>query len=240
MNSKTSSLIFFVIILTVFPVFGQEVILDEEPETYNLQQSWGPNRTNYFQFIVFRGQYLQIGSSMLETETIQNKSLGGQLQYKRKINNLFSGVVEAVYNFDQFGFDCDKPSQLNGASNYDKEHLKMHSTGINGLFRINIDKRRGNYLGKFLELGLFADYLITSEHIGYYKAKEGVDKFKKVTYTESGLNYINPLQYGILIRLGLNKYGIFYRNRYTYWISDFTINGFLPKHQLGISYSFTD
>lgn len=240
MNSKTSSIIFLVIALTVIPGFGQEVLLEETPNISPQQESWGPNRDNYIQFIMYRGQYLPVGGVMLDTKISQNQSGGVRLQYKRKLNNLFSGLFEAVYNADQFGFSCDKPSQLNGATNYNKELLKMHSAGINVLFRINFDKKRGNHLGSFLELGLFADYLITSKHIGYYVGTEGIDKFNKVKVTESGLNYINPFQYGILLRIGSDKYGLFYRSRYTDWITDPTINGYLPKHQLGLSYSLTD
>ncbi|MEA1877557.1 MAG: hypothetical protein U9N86_11900 [Bacteroidota bacterium] len=240
MNSKTSGIIFLVITLTVFPAFGQEVLIEETPDISIQQESWGPNRDNYIQFIMYRGQYIPVGGLMLDTKTIQNQSGGIQLQYKRKLNNLFSFLIEAVYNADQFGFSCDKPSQLNGATNYDKELLKMHSAGLNVLLRINFDKKRGNHLGKYLELGLFANYLITSNHIAYYEGTEGVDKFNKVRVTESGLNYINPFQYGILMRIGSDKYGLFYRSRYTDWITDPTINSYLPKHQLGLSYSLTD
>ncbi|MCK5821694.1 MAG: hypothetical protein KAH17_07405 [Bacteroidales bacterium] len=240
MKLKIISIIFFVANLTVFPVSGQEVLIDEAPETSTDQGSWGPNRNNYIQLTFYRGQYLPIGGVMLETKTIQNLSTGVQLQYKRKINNTFSGIVEAVYNSDQFGLNCDKPSQINGATSYYKEQLIMHSAGINTLFRVNIDKKRGNHLGQYLEVGLFVDYLFISNHIGFSDGSASSGKFKKVKVTESGLNYINPLQYGYMIRIGMDKYGLFYKNRFTYWINDPTINGFLPSHQLGIVYSFTD
>ncbi len=240
MKSKIVSILFLVLTLNAITAFGQAVLLEEKPETNMEKKNWGPNRNNYIQFIIYRGQYLPIGGVMLNTNTIQNQSSGVLLQYKRKLNNVFSGIAEAVFNTDQFGLSCDEPSQINGASNYYKEFLTMNSAGINGLVRINFDKRRGNHLGKFIEFGLFADYLIKSTHKGYYKGKTGVSKYKKVTVTESGLEYIVPFHYGFLIRLGVDKYGFYYRNRYTNWILDPTIRGFLPTHQLGLSYCFTD
>jgi len=240
MKNKKSRIVFLLIILTVLPSFGQEVLLDETPDTSNQKESWGPNRDNYIQFITYRGQFLPIGIGMLNTETIQNQSAGIQLQYKRKIDNLFSGLIELTYNSDQFGLNCDNPSQINGATNYFKEQLRMYSAGINTLFRININKRRGNHLGKYMEFGLFAEYLIASNHIGYIEGIDETDKFNRVKITESGLTYTKPLQYGFLIRIGADKYGFFYKNRQTQWINDRIINGYLPSHQLGISYSFTD
>lgn len=235
---RTRIAILLLLIITSFiPGIAQKILLEESPGVTNTKDNWGPNRKHYIQTTAYNLQFLPIGEDLIDLRIAQNQAWGIMVQYKRRLNSVFSLVAAAVYNTDRFSFKTDQASIINMNEEYNKEFLKMQTLGYNERIRLNLNKRRGNHLGKYIDLGFFSEYLIMSRHIGHIPANKSVDGFKNTKIIESGLDYLNPFQYGVIVQFGIDNLGIYYKGKLSKWIADNTIAGNLPVHQIGLNYA---
>ena len=104
---------------------------------------------------------------------------------------------------------------------HDKEKIKLHGLGATFYNRFNFGKR-GNIIGKYLDIGGFLNYTINSIHYTKDNISDSEDLFNSDTHAKvkvvknSRLDYIQPIQYGVYCRAGIDWFAL----KFTYRFSD--------------------
>jgi len=186
--------------------FSQKVLLDEEVPQEVVKSKWGENLQHfghlYVSFGFFTGPSeigakIKYGSSML--------SIIGY-RYKYKVSNYYSLGADLSFSFKNYYLKDDDNKILPDNVNHDKEYFTFISPRLEIYQRINIDKR-GNKLGKYLDIGAFGSYNVSTK----YYTRDKVDNmpYEKINITTIKLKYIEPLSYGITARIGYNEIALF-------------------------------
>ena len=125
------------------------------------------------------------------------------------------------------------------ANIHDKETLRLNNLGFEIFQRINFG-RRGNFVGKFIDMGLYYNWAFDVKHA--YKDKidqsNNPDMAKNTKIINRNLNYIDDFNYGLRARLGFNRSVL----TFTYRLSDLFDKTFhnneidieMPRFTLGI------
>jgi len=209
MRNITLTIIAFFFLGTVF---AQKIEMEEDVRLLDIKiPKVGQNLRHYSHW------YLGYGSIIPYQEEVGAKIkppysfsfLMGN-RYKLKLNNYFALGLSGGYNYTSFRLKQDGFKQIPNIVQHRKEKFIFHSLYADAYFRVNFGKR-GNIVGKFIDLGGYGDYIFSAKH-------ETDDKFPKTSnpggYTDTrqintGLNYINRVNYGATVRVGINRYILF-------------------------------
>lgn len=181
---------------------------------------------------------LRFSTGLFENAVPINVLRSGQyvvgFRNKIRINNFFAIGFQAELNRSRFGITQDAGKIVPDTIINDKESFMIDHADAGFYFRINFDKRRGNYMGHFLDIGCYGGYNIRRFHFTQNETFDG--RIQKLW--EKQVSYINPLQYGVFARIGINRYGITAH----YMLSDiFTASSAfqqLPKFSFGLEIGF--
>lgn len=225
---------FFLLIIGLLltaPLDAQEVVIHEDLKGDTLKPTFGMNRKHYRHS--FLGSHFFLGNSegpsgKLRTGLSWAMEYG--IRYKRRFNNVFSGGIEwSVKRLAYIPSDWGM-AVLPYEEEIRKERLVLIQTGPGIYQRINFQKRRGDFIGRFLDLGVYGYWNFSSRHVySYDNARD-----ERVKVKTSRLSYIQPFDYGVLARLGFNNFVI----RGSYRFSDhFKENSGMeefPRFSLGL------
>ncbi len=211
---KTTLLIISALFFTLFTT-AQTVELEEDVRLLDIKKpTRGQNLRHYNHW------YLEYGSIIPVKEDPGAKvkspfafSFSAGNRYKLKLNNYFAVGLGAAYSYTSFRLKQDAQKQIPNNITHRKEKYIFHALAADAFFRINFGKR-GNIVGKFIDLGGYGSYAFSAKH-------EYEDKIKKpqmagytdTRQTNTGLQYINRLNYGATVRMGINRYVLFGRYR---------------------------
>lgn len=214
MMKNITKILVLILIINFFQfekIKAQEVILKQRVELDTVPKKIGQNLKRYSHF------YLGLGAIVG-----QNEGDGGDLnygrsldftagfRYKYKINNIYALGLDAKYNWTSFNLKQNDDKILPNNLKHEREVINFNNFGFIAFNRINFDKNRGNYIGKFLDLGAYADWTFTVRHkytTEYNVAGNANQSVSEVT--NSGLLYVESLNYGLTARLGFGKF-VFY------------------------------
>ncbi len=203
MKNKFLEIIFlsaFCLFLISSQTFSQTVVL-QEVVADTASSSFGVNKTH---FIHFYGGYQFVAGENHSGSEVKYGPSGGfkyGLRYKYKVNGLISTGFDLGYHGTNYNL-VQKTGKLFD-SNLHKEEYFSFSAFEAGLYgRINFDVNRGNYMGKFLDIGLAYNRNIRIAHVFKDHLTNGNDVETSVTK----LNFVNYNTFYALARLGINKY----------------------------------
>jgi len=186
----------------VFSAFSQNVILQGTPQTDNIPQK-GANRQQYFWV-----QLSLFGTDLVFNELNSKQNFGNyyglSLNKKYKLNSVFShgfgiGMHHQAYNLSNSGLDSLSYSDWN------KGRLNFTGLNLNYFLRLNFDPKRGNIIGKYLDIMPFY------QHNFHQRAT-----FERGKVTEKKVKSHFPERYaiGAEARLGYNFFSIYVRYKY--------------------------
>ncbi|MGL4595921.1 MAG: hypothetical protein ACRCYO_00240 [Bacteroidia bacterium] len=237
----------FKFLLVVFLAFAsdlaaQKELLNIQVDTTTKIPNWGPNRRHYFQ------QYIGLGimPGPMEKGAKTNwwsTSLLYGYRYKLKLWSWNALVVEGAYRHDRYSINQKQTKLLPvDPLRHQRERISLHN--ITGAFydRINLGKR-GNVLGRWIDLGVYADYAFRVSHVyldQYYDSNsfQGGQVRRKTRVTR--LPFANKLNYGASVRYGSYFYAIWVNYRMTDIIKypeGATATPDLPKIVVGMEFS---
>ena len=190
--------------------FSQNVVLEQDVNKDTVQQTNGPNLKHFSQFYV--GYGLVAGETDGSGADIKYGASDQWMvgyRYKRKISNFYALGYELNYNAYTFVLDDSKDKLFPTSVSYDKEKLVLHNLGLVLYNRFNFG-RRGNHLGKYLDLGAYGDWSFDSKYIAKYEL-DSANAFgaKKIKMISKDLQYLNKIHYGVLARFGINRFMVF-------------------------------
>ena len=238
MNFKTMQKI-IILLLFLFPAFfadAQSVLLEEDVDYYEDVPEYGHNRKHYYHFYGSYGHML--GSTNEDKSKIapflsQYFDLG--MRYKRRFSQFYSMGYDIIINNRNFRLADDESRNLPADDILDKESINLF-TLEGGLYsRFNVDSRRGNYIGDFLDIGVFGGWNFLSRYYYKHEFTEGQNR----KFSAYNPDYLETFNYGAFVRAGYNRYVLFARYRLSNLINTDDNNyEDLPAFNVGVQVGF--
>ncbi|MFO8054185.1 MAG: hypothetical protein R6U19_03365 [Bacteroidales bacterium] len=217
---------------------AQSVLLEEKVDFYEDTSRRGPNRTHYHHMYSGWGMMFGItNDGVINTDPLLSHYFELGMRYKLKLGKYYSLGYELGLNSYNFCLDKDDENRsFPDTMQYDKEKVNLFALSGGLYHRINIDKRRGDYIGNFFDMGVYGEWNYASRY--FYKEEYGKDRKRKVSVYNP--DYLNDFNYGVFIRGGYNRYVVFVRYRLSEHIdSDANTNYHdLPPFNAGVQIGF--
>lgn len=189
---------------------AQEVLLKQDVKDATQTGNFGPNQKYYLH--AFVGYGFIVGAAEEKTSRINygyshDWQIG--LRFKFKVAEFYALGLDATLNPQTYYLKQKEPKNLPDTNLHGTEKLRLTNVGLGFFNRFNFDKR-GDYMGNFLDLGIFGNWLPVSTHI-YHDEFEDTDVpgASQATVKLKNLNYLTNFNYGVTARVGFNRY-VFY------------------------------
>lgn len=191
-------------LLTCFFSNAQMVLLEEDVAADTVAPTTGPNRTNFGHF------YLSYGVPIADVHTGADIYIGRSFdfdfgyRYKRKLSRHYALGFEVFYKVQDFNLKQDSGKIVPDTILHDKERLRFNNLGIGIYNRFNFGKR-GDVVGNFIDIGVYGSWAYRLANI----TKDELPNGNKVRTKITKLDYYEPINYGVVARIGFNRY-VFY------------------------------
>jgi hypothetical protein len=240
---KRYYLILFLIIFYLKISFSQSVLLEENVKSYDLDKpKYGPNLRHFTHFYIGygfiadkpRGNGIQIKHDFSHTITIGYR-------YKLKIFNFLAIGSDFNYYYMVYYLKQNSSKTVPNSVIHDKEKLKFNNLGAEAYLRINFG-RRGNYIGKYIDFAAFYNWGFSIKHFYEDKVDDKTNPYmaRVIRVTNRDLNYVEPFNYGVRARIGINRIVIAgtYRlsNLFTQSFRENVADVELPRFSIGLQY----
>jgi hypothetical protein len=228
--------IFLLIALMIafFSMDAQTVLLEEEVDYYEETPENGPNRKNFYH--VYGSWGMMFGATDGgRSDIIPYFSDHGDLgfRYKRKFSNFYSMGYEVFTSSYAFRLADKNSRTLPDTIHYDKEKINLYALGAGYYNRFNFG-RRGDYIGNFLDIGVYGEWNFASRYMYKHELNDG----RKRKFKVSNPDYLNTLNYGAFARAGYNRYVLYARYRLSSIIDQDKKYADLPVFTVGIQIGF--
>ncbi|MCB9261534.1 MAG: hypothetical protein H6607_04100 [Flavobacteriales bacterium] len=218
-------IILAVAVASFFCANAQSIMLKQDVNEDTVVSNFGRNRKHFYAGNV--GFASIIGNTDNDSFSLKNAAswqFNAGVYYKYRVSQPYSLVFRLDYVFDKYKFKTD-------SSNVKYANLVMQTARLEFANRFNYG-RRGNYLGRYLEIGISADYAYRNRFFTKTTAPDNSNytSEKSILY---GLKYIEPFNYSAHARLGFNKFVL----TADYRLSDNTnnlVNYNLPPLAVGV------
>ncbi len=235
-------ILILILLLSSGMASAQQLIMEEivEPSPGNSQV--GPNKRHFIETRLFYGFLNKWEDKSYPVKFLGSGEFEALVRYKLKINPMLSTGGSLAYLNQVY---ISNHINIHDTLSSDRDLFKINSIKSAIFLRLNIDPKRGNYLGKYIEAGVYGSwsYSLKREITNNYDESNelGIRKSKEIL---SGLDYLNRIQYGTYVSLGFGNYEISYRHRMS-WIFnkyayptdpriDYSLSHF-PSNTLGLS-----
>lgn len=210
MKYLTTLIVVFLVTLT--GIYSQEVVLDMNVEDQYTQEK-GPNMRHFFHFYIGGGMVADFGEE--EGSKIKGWRSGQFVfgyRYKLKLLSFYSLGADLGYRSTDYFLEEREENSSNPSNPFtyytegiQRQVLNCQGIGLEVYQRINFGKR-GNSLGKYLDLGFRGQWnFLTSETL-VLKFEEYNFPQKKSRVKNKQLRYVEPFRYEATARLGFNKF----------------------------------
>ncbi len=198
----------FLFVFLILHAEAQEHLLDYTSRNFDSMGNYGPNLTH---FVHLYGQFGFHYDPQLVFNFPSQTILG--FRYKLKINNFLAVGAEIFAANTTFTLRQNSDKKIPDTILHKSENLNFSSLGGSVFMRINFNKRRGNYLGTYLDIGARSNWNYNVKHT--YK-DENQKSGTIVKTIERKLPYTEKFYHEFFARFCFNKVGVFV----TYRISE--------------------
>jgi hypothetical protein len=195
-----------------------EELMNEEVE-YDFSSNYGPNQKNFMQGFTYYG--FVVGPSDTGVTLNYGLSYNGIVgwRYKRKLSGLFALVGDMGFGLGDFNISQPHKNYFLDTTfwgvndiSHRKEKVGYYAIDLSGYLRINFDPKRGNWLGRYIDLGANGSYIFASKYVAVDDRKDARLKSRFTRFP-----YVSPLQYDLTAKLGTNILAVVVKYR----MSDF-------------------
>ncbi len=211
--------------------FSQEIVFSEDVASDTVRPTRGPNLKK------FMHPYIAIGFPFHTDEALDYTKAGASsvfdygVRFKRKLNNTFAVGMDISMNWAAYKIKQKDGKSVPDSIRHDQEKFQVNSLTPAVYARINVG-RRGNYIGNYLDLGAYGSWNFRRAH--KTTDKNSQDELVKVMTTR--LDYMEPLSYGVLARIGVNRYVLTARYRLSDLFTESSKLPELPRLSAGIEF----
>lgn len=208
--SKCFILLIIFFLFSVCLLNAQTVLLEQNLKKDTVKKTIGQNLKHFVHF--YAG--ISFAAGPTESDSIKiNYGLSNSfvfgIRYKRKICNLYSLGYNAGISANSFNINQNKNKRFIDDSIHKKEKLILTAISLELYNRFNFGKR-GNIIGKYIDLGVSGQWVARSNlYIKDNKIPAGQSKSTPIETNTRRLYFIDPFEYGVNIRLGINRLAIY-------------------------------
>jgi hypothetical protein len=196
------TLLFQVLLFCLAPVNGQEVVMDKTVTREMFKMNEGPNTSRFTHVFLSLGSFIKTSSLQADPSYPGSLQIGAGLRTKFKIAEWYALGYELEYRLSSFRYAKAHDSlQI-----HDKDKILTHSLALSLFQRFNFDKR-GNYIGKFMDIGAYGEWPFARSNILIDNRDTLSSGQQKLIL--SHLKFMNSFNYGISARIGYNRIVIF-------------------------------
>lgn len=196
------------LLLTSLGAFSQDILLQQNVKADTIRPTYGPNLKNYFYGYIGLGFPLYTNENVNYTKPGVSLNFDLGLRYKRRITNYLAVGLDLGTNTTGYKLKQTDPKTIPDTVINDKEKIQISTLSGSGYVRINVG-RRGNYIGNYLDLGAYGGWNFQKKHKTTNENTDG----EKVRLSTTRLKYVENFSYGILARIGMNRYSLTARYR---------------------------
>jgi len=192
--------------LTVFQrLEAQRYILRMDEAVDSSESNVGKNARHYNHSFIGYGFIFGPADQGAASMPFSTRAFVYGSRYKRKLSNIFAFGFDFFYKFQAYRMVQDSLKTVPNALLNDVERMLFHSGVISPYFRINFNKKRGNKLGKYLDLGAYGEFIVA--HVLFQKntLSNGVTTRSRST----NYKYFNRINYGANFRIGGDRLALF-------------------------------
>ncbi len=187
--------------------WSQKTLIEQNTHRFDSLGTKGPNLKNYTHIYGFYGPNFGPAQTGSEIRVALSSMNGIGLRYKRRFNQVFSGIAEIEISGSTYDLKQNNTKTVPDTVLHKKEKLIFNQIGGGVYLRTNFDIHRGNYLGAFLDLGVKGGYNFNSSNIYLDEDQNtGINKRTK----RYGYSYYEPLYYSAYARAGYNQVSVFF------------------------------
>jgi len=201
-------LITFLLFAFSVAAYSQEILLEQNVKADTIRPSRGPNLKNFTQGYLGVGFPLFTNEAVTYTKPGLSTSFDFGVRYKRKVCSHFALGLDFGFNLSAYKLKQDEWKMVPDTILNDKEKFQINTAAGSAFMRINVG-RRGNYIGNYLDMGAYGGWNISKKHKTTNENAEG----EKVKVLTGRLKYIESFSYGLLARVGTNRYAFTARYR---------------------------
>lgn len=210
----------FVLILVSVLSFAQEILLSQDVKGDTLRPIYGPNLKH------FTHGYFGIDFPLYTNEDVIYTNFGTSsvvnfgFRYKRKVSNTFAVGFDMGANLSGYRISQEAGKTIPDTIINDKEKFQINTLSGSAFMRLNIG-RRGNSIGNYFDVGGYGGWNMVKRHKTINENEDG----EKVKLSTSRLNYIENFSFGLLARLGIERYAF----TAAYRLSDAFVSSSIPE-----------
>lgn len=227
--------IFFLLALLVASAANaQHPLIEVDVASDTLRGNYGQNKLHYVHFNSGLGFVASEpeGDSLALTYGMSYQAFSG-FRYKLRLTNWLATGLDLNYVNTRYRIAQDSAKNVPSTHLYDRESLVRHAVNGGVYVRFNVGKR-GNVIGKYLDLAGFGSYSFAHRHRTLQRFDEpNADGAKVSRAVNRNLSYVNRVNYGVKARLGMHGFAVYA----SYRLSD-VLNGArygeLPRLMVGI------
>lgn len=205
---KRIFLIVLIIGFVCFKISSQTLLLEKNVKDNAYSHKKGPNMKR-FSHIYFGYEFFAGNSDDKGAEIIYGLSscINIGYRYKFKIFEFYSIGFNTSYSFKKYVIKQETDKILPNSILHDKEKIRFNNAELEFYNRFNIGKR-GNIIGKYLDIGLFGNWAFAINHLTKDKVNDEDNKAELAIIKYHNLLYTKRFFYGFSTRLGINRLAI--------------------------------
>ncbi|HRE74118.1 MAG TPA: hypothetical protein PK637_00200 [Flavobacteriales bacterium] len=211
---KIRAILFLAVLIPVYS-FGQNIIIKQDVLADQEESNYGPNKKYYKS--TFTGLGLLFGKPDATGSAINGyKSFYYESgsRKKRQMGSFFAIGRDLSLNFRSFSIKQNDSKTFGGIAQHKAERLFNINGNLLIYTRYNFKPKRGNQLGKYLDLAGYVEYAMITRHVVTDKLDEALGGNTIKSYYR-GLPYLNKWNYGVTARLGFRHMLLFCQYRFS-------------------------
>ena len=157
MNKITS--IFACLSVLSMSVCAQEEILEMNPAVDTVESVKGPNRKHFVHPFMSFGMCVDAGETGAQVKQPRIDQFSFGVRYKRRIAEHFAWGWDLAYNVNDYSLKQNLIKTTPDSFLYDRQRMLFYNAQAGLYMRINYGKR-GNTLGKYIDLAGYGDAVI--------------------------------------------------------------------------------
>jgi len=191
------------------PLFSQKLLFEEDVENLFIKPKWGKNSTHFGHFYLGFGSYFNDeGTNQLAVVPFNSNQSKIGYRYKLKFFEHYAWGLDLSYNYNRYKIKQDDGNIFPDTLKHKKEIFAQNTFELGFYNRFNFH-RRGNHIGKYLDLGVWGNLNVGAKHVFKDNPDNPILGASKSKTILRKLNYVNDLNWGLNARLGLDRFVFF-------------------------------
>ena len=190
---------------------AQTVLLERHTDRDTVQPTFGPNLKHYVHFYLGMGFIVGPSDADMPIKYGNSLELNAGWRYKYRLNQRFAVGADLGIRWQWFTLKQDSAKILPTPQHFKRETFTPGFVDLNPFVRINVDKLRGNSLGKYLDLGVGVSLTLQKRYVQVDNEPHSV----RVNTTRTKLDWFAPFQSVAFARFGFNWLIIYANYRLT-------------------------